>query len=88
MRNPAKSTRYAARSRQDGLVDGELLELALLEEFNRSDSVAALAGAMSARLGHKARSNDMIAEALGALRSRPQTRLGNDGEPMARLNAL
>lgn len=65
MGNPAKSTRYAAASRRAGAVEGELRELALLEEFNGSKSVAALAGAISERLGRKARSKDLIAEALG-----------------------
>jgi hypothetical protein len=38
-------------------------ELALLEEFNRSHSVASLAEAIAARLGRKRQSKDMIAEA-------------------------
>lgn len=38
-------------------------ELALLEEFNRSRSVASLAEAIAARLRRKTRSEDLIAEA-------------------------
>jgi hypothetical protein len=44
-------------------------ELALLAEFVRHDSVAALAGAIAGRLGEKARKADLIAEAgLGSRR--------------------
>jgi len=63
MRKPATSNRYAAARRGGTRADAERRELALLEEFNRSDSVAALAGAIAARLGRKARSEDLIAEA-------------------------
>jgi hypothetical protein len=66
--------RYAAGRRRNGAAD-ELRELALLEEFNCSDSVAALAGAISARLGRKARSKDLIAEALGARAYNPASAL-------------
>jgi hypothetical protein len=38
-------------------------DLAMLEEFSRCDSVASLAGAIAERLGRKARSEDLIAEA-------------------------
>jgi hypothetical protein len=63
MRNPSTSKRYAAARRDGTRADPERRELALLEEFNRSNSVAALAGAIAARLGRMARSEELIAEA-------------------------
>ena len=59
MRTLSTSGRRAStRGRGD-----EERERALLQEFLRFDSVAALAGAIAARLGRQARPEDLIAEA-------------------------
>jgi hypothetical protein len=63
MRKPAKSRQYVAARRSGGRAVDDRRELALLEEFTRCDSVDKLAGAISARLGRRARSDDLIAEA-------------------------
>lgn len=63
MRIPTRSARYAASRRPADPADNELGERALLEEFNRSDSVVALAGAICARIGREARPNELIAQA-------------------------
>lgn len=84
MGRPAKSRRYAAGRRPDDLADNELRELALLREFNSSELVAALAGAIAARLGRKARTEKLIAEAgfgdrtLGAGPREPLPTIGSD----------
>ena len=49
------------RARRGGLREQE--ELALLAEFMRHGTVAALAGAIAARLGEDARQADLIARA-------------------------
>jgi hypothetical protein len=61
MRESATSRRRAVRRR--GEPDAERRELALLEEFNRSGSVAALAQRIAARLGPNVRWEDLIADA-------------------------
>ena len=63
MRKPARSRRYAAAMRSGRPADDAGRELALLEEFSRCDSVDSLAVAIAARLGRRARSDDLIAEA-------------------------
>ena len=66
MRKPARSKDYVARRRG---ADDER-ELKLLQEFTRCNSVAALAGAIAARLPRTARPEDLIAEA-GLAAGRP-----------------
>ena len=70
MRKPAKSREYAAARRRGGRAANERRELALLEEFTRCDLVDKLAGAIAARLGRSARSDELISEAGLAARRR------------------
>jgi hypothetical protein len=62
MQKPGPSERYAA-ARRRGVPADHKRELALLQEFTRCESVAALAGAIAARLPRKARPEDLIAQA-------------------------
>ncbi len=61
MRKPAKSRRDAGPRSGEGGGEGDC-ELALLREFDRCGSVAALAAAMASRLGRR-RSEALIEEA-------------------------
>jgi hypothetical protein len=61
MREPATTKRRSAH-RGTGR-NAEQRELALLEEFTRSASVAALAQRIAARLGPRTRSENLIADA-------------------------
>ena len=63
MRKPAKSRRYAAARRGEGRFGETEREQALLDEFRRSESVAALAARIAQRLGRRTRSEDLIADA-------------------------
>ena len=62
MRKPLQETLAAGVPVGGGALD-EQEELALLAEFTRHDSVAALAGAIAARLGRNAKTSDLIARA-------------------------
>lgn len=68
MRKPGRSGRYAAsRGRESRAADDR--EFQLLQEFNRCDLVAALAGAIAARLARGRRADALIADAgLGSER--------------------
>ena len=61
MQEPATPKRRPAHRRRGP--DAERRELASLEEFNRSGSVAALAQRIAARLGPRTRPEDLIADA-------------------------
>ena len=63
MRKPARFRSYAATRQSGTRADDERRELQLLLEFTNSGSVASLAGAIAARLGREARSEDLIVEA-------------------------
>ncbi len=70
MRKTARFRSYAATRQSGTRADDERRELQLLLEFTNSGSVASLAGAIAARLGREARSEDLISEAgLGAGRT-------------------
>ncbi len=70
MRQPARFRSYAAARQSGTQADDERRELQLLLEFMSSSSVASLAGAIAARLGREARSEDLISEAgLGSGRT-------------------
>jgi hypothetical protein len=61
----------AAAARKGSCAADEQSELALLAEFTRHDSVAALASAIAQRLGDAAREKDLIAGAdLGSRRDK------------------
>jgi hypothetical protein len=67
MRKSARFRSYAANRQSGTRADDERRELQLLNEFTNSGSVASLAGAIAARLGREANSEDLISEAgLGA----------------------
>ena len=61
-RKPGRAGRYAAARRLGSRAVDER-ELQLLQEFNRCDSVTALAGAIATRLGRKRRAAALIADA-------------------------
>jgi len=60
MRKPGMSGRYAETLRRERADDDELR---LLQEFTGCGSVAALAGAIAARLGRADRPDRLVAEA-------------------------
>jgi hypothetical protein len=63
MRKPRTSKLYAASRKSRAPADADQRELALLQEFTRSTSVASLAGAIADRLGLTVRPEDLVREA-------------------------
>jgi hypothetical protein len=63
MQKQLRGKTFAAARRATGVAPREQDELALLAEFLRHGSVAALAGAIAKRLGGRARGADLIARA-------------------------